>query len=303
MVARGVLDSFTMILRCWLVVWIKWATPCLYDTVIQSYVQLKSGFKSMGQLWDALAPQGCKFYPIVWYVLTEPVSLFKCGKFHISTKSTLWAMSLWIWLLRWSTMVARAWPVCVEVIQDWLLAAPSQTSPPSCFYDTSILRYPFDLFNGSLWDVLLRCSKWLLWAWLDSFTMIWDADWSSESNEPAPLSLWHCDPELCSIAKPFLCVGRPIQGAVLHHWKSMGQLWDAPAPRGATFTPFWGMVLQSLPASSSVVIHKFYEILALSYDPPKFAQCIVNGTFWAIIAPGANIVPRSLIKVIAHDSD
>ncbi len=27
-------------------------------------------------------------------------------------------------------MVARAWPVCVEVIQDWLLAAPSQTSPP-----------------------------------------------------------------------------------------------------------------------------------------------------------------------------
>ncbi len=31
-------------------------------------------------------------------------------------------------------MVARAWPVSVEVIQDWLLAAPSQTSPPLCFY-------------------------------------------------------------------------------------------------------------------------------------------------------------------------
>ncbi len=57
-------------------------------------------------------------------------------------------------------MVARAWPVSVEVIQDWLLAAPRQTSPPSCFYDTSILRYPFISFNGSLWDVLLRCSKW-----------------------------------------------------------------------------------------------------------------------------------------------
>ncbi len=28
-------------------------------------------------------------------------------------------------------MVARAWPVSVEVIQDWLLAAPRQTSPPS----------------------------------------------------------------------------------------------------------------------------------------------------------------------------
>ncbi len=69
-------------------------------------------------------------------------------------------------------MVARAWPVCVEVIQDWLLAAPSQTSPPSCFYDTSILSIPLISFNGSQWDVLLRCSKWLLGAWLDSFTMI-----------------------------------------------------------------------------------------------------------------------------------
>ncbi len=52
--------------------------------------------------------------------------------------------------------VARAWPVCVEVIQDWLLAAPSQTSPPSCFYDTSILRYPFDLFQ---WKSMGRVAK------------------------------------------------------------------------------------------------------------------------------------------------
>ncbi len=135
--------------------------PCLYDTVIQSYVQLKSGFygvgwpiswavlhhrksmgqilgrscppgvqllphfevwsyracqplqmlqishfceihslsyeaskffnhrKSMGQLWDAPSPQGCNFYPILRYGLTEPASLFKCGKFDISVKSTL----------------------------------------------------------------------------------------------------------------------------------------------------------------------------------------------------------------------
>ncbi len=133
--------------------------PCLYDTVIQSYVQLKSGsiertahfmgrptplkvnganfstllpprgqllphfevwsyracqplqmwqishfceihslsyeasnffrnVKSMGQIWDAPAPQGCNFYPILRYGLTEPASLFKCGKFHISVKST-----------------------------------------------------------------------------------------------------------------------------------------------------------------------------------------------------------------------
>ncbi len=53
-------------------------------------------------------------------------------------------------------MVARAWSVSVEVIQDWLLAAPSQTSPPSCFYDTSILRYPFDLFQ---WKSMGRVAK------------------------------------------------------------------------------------------------------------------------------------------------
>ncbi len=47
--------------------------------------------KSMGQLWDAPAPQGCNFYPILRYGLTEPASLLKCGKFHISVKSTLWA--------------------------------------------------------------------------------------------------------------------------------------------------------------------------------------------------------------------
>ncbi len=35
----------------------------------------------MGQLWDAPAPQGCNFYPILRYGLTEPASLFKCGKF------------------------------------------------------------------------------------------------------------------------------------------------------------------------------------------------------------------------------
>ncbi len=53
-------------------------------------------------------------------------------------------------------MVARAWPVSVEVIQDWLLAPPRQTSPPSSFYDTSILRYPFDHFQ---WKSMGRVAK------------------------------------------------------------------------------------------------------------------------------------------------
>ncbi len=151
------LDSFTMILRCWLVVWVKWARP-LVSMTLWSRVMFnwKAVSSQWGQLWDALAPQGCKFYPIVWYVLTEPVSLFKCGKFTFlrNPLSELWVCEFW--LLRCSTMVARAWPVCVEVIQDWLLAAPSQTSPPSCFYDTSILRYPFDLFQ---WKSMGRIAK------------------------------------------------------------------------------------------------------------------------------------------------
>ncbi len=46
----------------------------------------------------------------------------------------------------------------------------------------------------------------------------------------------------------------------------------------------------------------FYEILALSYDPPKFAQYIVNGLFGRLFAPGRTSYPRSLIKVIAHHS-
>ncbi len=135
--------------------------PCLYDTVIQSYVQLKSGLYGVGRpmkwkesQWGKfgtlLPPQGCNFYPILRYGLTEPASLFKCGKFHISVKSTLWA--------------TRHGP---------------------------------------------------------SYTI--ESQW--------------------------------------------GQLWDAPAPQGATFTPFWGMVLQSLPASSNVANFTFL------WNPLFFRKC------------------------------
>ncbi len=47
--------------------------------------------KSMGHFGTLLPPQGCNFYPFLRCGLTEPASLFKCGKFHISVKSTLWA--------------------------------------------------------------------------------------------------------------------------------------------------------------------------------------------------------------------
>ncbi len=79
--------------------------PCLYDTVIQSYVQLKSGsiertahcmgrptpLKVNGANFSTLLPPGVQLLPHfeVWsYRACQPL---QCGKFHISVKSTLWA--------------------------------------------------------------------------------------------------------------------------------------------------------------------------------------------------------------------
>ncbi len=68
--------------------------PCLYDTVIQSYVQLKSGsiertahfmgrptpLKVNGANFSTLLPpRGATFTPFWGMVLQRPASLFKCG--------------------------------------------------------------------------------------------------------------------------------------------------------------------------------------------------------------------------------
>ncbi len=42
-----------------------------------------------GNFGTLLPPKGATLNPILRYGLTEPASLFKCGKFHISVKSTL----------------------------------------------------------------------------------------------------------------------------------------------------------------------------------------------------------------------
>ncbi len=151
------LDSFTMILRCWLVVWIKWARPLvsmtLWSRVMFNWKAVSSQWGNFGTL---LPPRGASFTPLCGMFLQSPSASSNVANFTFlrNPLSELWVCEFW--LLRWSTMVARAWPVCVEVIQDWLLAAPSQTSPPSCFYDTSILRYPFDLFQ---WKSMGRVAK------------------------------------------------------------------------------------------------------------------------------------------------
>ncbi len=111
-----------------------------------------------GNFGTLLPPRGASLPHCVVcsYRARQPLQMWQISHFLRNPLSELWVCEFW--LLRCSTMVARAWPVCVEVIQDWLLAAPSQTSPPSCFYDTSILRYPFDLFQwksmGSVAKVL-----------------------------------------------------------------------------------------------------------------------------------------------------
>ncbi len=184
-------------------------------------------------------------------------------------------MSLWILVAK----VVDRWllgggPVCVEVIQDWLLAAPSQTSPPSCFYDTSILNNPFDLFQWKSMGRVARCSKWCLGAWLDSFTMIlrcWLVVWVKWARPLVSMTLW---------------------SRVMLNWKAV-QLKDGPfhgrptplkvnganfstllPPRGATFTPFWGMVLQSLPASSNVANFTFlWNPLSELRGIKFFSQC------------------------------
>ncbi len=96
---------------------------------------------------------------------------------------------------------------------------------------------PLISFNGSLWDVLLRCSKWLLGAWLDSFTMIlrcWLVVWVKWARPLVSMTLWS---RVMFNWKAVQLKGRPISWAVLHHWKSMGQILVPSCPPGVQLLP------------------------------------------------------------------
>ena len=60
----------------------------------------------------------------------------------------------------------------MKEIHDWPFAAPSQTSPPSCFYDTSIQSYSFDLFQWKSMGLVAMALYMVARAWLDRFTVI-----------------------------------------------------------------------------------------------------------------------------------
>ncbi len=84
-------------------------------------------------------------------------------------------------------------------------------------------------------------------------------------------------------------------------WGNFGTLLP---PRGATFTPFWGMVLQSLPASSNVANFTFlWNPLSELWGVKVFRNVKSMRFFLAAISPlGRTSYPLSLIKVIAHHS-
>ncbi len=102
----------------------------------------------------------------------------------------------------------------------------------------------------------------------------------------------------------FWVVARSFHGpsyTIEGQWGNFGTLLP---PRGATFTPFWGMVLQSLPVSSNVANFKFlWNPLSELRGVKVFLNVKSMRFFFAPILPlGQTSYPRSLIKVIAHDS-
>ncbi len=121
-------------------VWCINQPPSLYDVLMQRYRSCKRllGYSVwlLGSGWAAsnhhTPKASCQ---CEWYKPT-PTPLWHSE----------WKIPLWILVAKVLEMVARAWPVSVELIQDWLLACcPESNEPTFMFYDTSILRYPFDL--------------------------------------------------------------------------------------------------------------------------------------------------------------
>ncbi len=230
------LDSFTMILRCWLVVWVKWARPLvsmtLWSRVMFNWKAVSSQWGNFGTL---LPPRGASFTPILWYVLTGPISLFKCGKFQISTKSTLWAMSLWILVAKVvdNGLLGRGQCVLRWFRIGCLLPRVKRAHP---HVSMTLLSWDIPLisFNGSLWDVLLRCSKLLLGAWLDSFTMIlrcWLVVWVKWARPPCLYDT--VIQSYVQLKSGFYSFHGPSY-TIESQW---GKFWEAPAPQGCNFYP------------------------------------------------------------------
>ncbi len=89
-----------------------------------------------------------------------------------------------------------------------------------------------------------------------------------------------------------------VVAMVLHHRKSMGQIWDAPAPPGVQLLPHFEVwSYRACQPLQMWQISHFCEIHSLSYEAVKFfamlSLCVFFGHYFA---PGANIVPPIAYK-------
>ncbi len=146
---------------------------------------------------------------------------------------------------------------------------------------------PLISFNGSLWDVLLRCSKWLLGAWLDSFTMIlrcWLVVWVKWARPLVSITLWS---RVMFNWKAVQLKGRPISWAVLHHWKSMGQILVPSCPPGVQLLPHFEVwSYRACQPLQMWQISHFCEIHSLSYEASNFFRNVKSmGQIWDAPAP------------------
>ncbi len=125
----------------------------LWSRVMFNWKAVSSQWGNFGTL---LPPRGASFTPLCGMFLQSPSASSNVANFTFlrNPLSELWVCEFW--LLRWSTMVARAWPVCVEVIQDWLLAAPETNEPTLMFLWHFYPEISLDLFQ---WKSMGRVAK------------------------------------------------------------------------------------------------------------------------------------------------
>ncbi len=171
-------------------------------------------------------------------------------------------------------------------------------SPPPCLYDTVIQS----LFN---WKAVQLKGRPISWAVLHHWKSMGQIlvpscppgvqllphfeVWSYRACQP--LQMWPIS-HFCEIHSLSY-----EESNFFRNVKSMEQLWDAPAPRGATLPHFEVWSYRACQPLQMWQISNFCEIHSLSYEASKFfamlSQCV---WFCPYFAPGANIVPPIAYK-------
>ncbi len=203
-------------------------------------------------------------------------------------------------------MVLGAWLDSFTMIPEMLIGRLSQMSPPPCLYDTVIQSY-VQLKSGSIErtahfmgrptplkvngaNLVPSCPPGV--QLLPHFEVVWSYRALAASSTVGNFTfLWNPLSELRWRQKFSQC---KVNGATLGR--------SCPT-RGATFTPFWGdgLTEPGQPLEMWQISHSVKS--TLSYEASKFFSMLSLCVFFAPILPlGQTSYPRSLIKVIAHDS-